>query len=208
MFNSLLEASEIDPRNVRLFRHRNARAAGAFTPYELWRDRYDAFMAYQSGQSARSEKIIGHAKFWASFVVTPNEETLFAGLYGVSSKRPAIFGAPGVSGREKMEAEPILYELEERGELSELIAKLTIDWGGVLLPQVQRAETNDKQIIELRRERAQAESPGHLSFMKRLSEVESLETRVRGGGAKPAKSGTSDKSSDAAAQPPRLRAVS
>jgi hypothetical protein len=206
MFNSLLEASEIDPRNVRLLRHRDADAHNDFKPYELWRDSYDAFMAHQSRQSARTEKIIGHAKFWASFVVTPKEETLFVGLYAISSKRPGIFAAPSAAKQEKLE--PIVYQLEERSELSELIARLTIDWGGGFLPQVQRAETNDKQIVELRREFGEAQSPGYLSFMKRLSEIESLGAHSWTVAGRPAQSRTLGKSSTAAASPPRLRAVS
>jgi hypothetical protein len=206
MFNSLLEASEIDPRNVRLLRHRDADAHNDFKPYELWRASYDAFMAHQSRQSARTEKIIGHAQFWASFVVTPKEETLFVGLYAVSSKRPGIFGAPGGLKQEK--AESIVYELAERSELSELIAKLTIDWGGGFLPQVQRAETNDKQIIELRREFEEAQSPGYLSFMKHLSGIESLGAHPWTDVGRPAKTRTAGKSSPAVAPPPRLRAVS
>jgi hypothetical protein len=206
MFNSLLEASEIDPRDVRLLRHRDADAHNDFKPYELWRDSYDAFMAHQSRQSARTEKIIGHAKFWASFVVTPKEETLFVGLYAISSKRPGIFAASGASKQEKPES--IVYQLEERSELSELIAKLTIDWGGGFLPQAQRAETNDKQIIELRREFEEAQSPGYLGFMRRLSEIESLGAHSWTVAGRPAKSRAPGKSSTAAAPPPRLRAVS
>ena len=206
MFNSLLEASEIDPRDVRLLRHRDADAHNDFKPYELWRDSYDAFMAHQARQSARTEKIIGHAKFWASFVVTPKEETLFVGLYAISSKRPGIFAASGASKQEKPES--IVYQLEERSELSELIARLTIDWGGGFLPQAQRAETNDKQIIELRREFEEARSPGYLGFMRRLAEMESLGAHSWTVAGKPNESRTLGKSSTAAASPPRLRAVS
>jgi hypothetical protein len=172
MFNSLLEGSQVDPRDVRILRHRDAAAQSGCKPYELWRDSYDAFIAHQSRQSARTAKIIGHAKFWASFVVTQREETLFVGLYEVCARQPAIFSASRAGGHEK--AETIVYELQERGELSDSIAKLTIDWGGTLLPQVQRAETNDKPIAELRCELEEGESPGYLSFMKRLAEMRNL----------------------------------
>jgi hypothetical protein len=168
-FNALLEAAAIDPRNVRLLRHRHACMDGDFEPYRLWRESYDDFVAYQSRQSARTEKIIGPARFWASFVVTPDEETLFVGIYGAAPKRPALFGAASAPRANRAGMEPVVYELEERAELSDLIAKLSIDWGGDVLPQVQRAETNDKQIIELRREAEEAKSPGYLSFMERLS---------------------------------------
>ena len=201
MLNSLSETSQIDPRDVRLLRHHNASAPDDFKWYELWRDSYDAFMAHQSHQTARTEKIIGHARFWASFVVTPRNETLFVGLYEACAKRPGIFSPWGAFGKEK--AEFIVYELQERGELSELIAKLTIDWGGAFPPQVQRAETNDKQIIELRRELEETESPGYLSFMTHLSKSRSLSATPCIDPAKPPKSKASGASPDA-----RLLAVS
>ena len=207
MLNSLLEASEIDPRNVRLLRHRDADAHNDFKPYELWRDNYNGFMAHQSRQSARTEKIIGHAKFWASFVVTPKEETLFVGLYAISSKRPGIFAASGAAKQEKLE--PIVYELEERSELSELIARLTIDWGGGFLPQVQRAETNDKQIIELRRELEKGQSPGYLRLHETSVRRSKASARVPGPApGSPPNLKASAKSSTAAPSAPRLRAVS
>ncbi len=208
MFNALLEAAEIDPRNVRLLRHQGAGADRDFAPYKLWRDSYDDFMAHQSRQSARAEKIIGHAKFWASFVVTPDEETLFVGIYGVLSKRPEIFSTPGASKRDRIEAEPIVYELGERPELSELIAKVVIDWGGGFLPQVQRAETNDKQIIELRRESTEAQSHGCLTFIKRLADGEGARGRPWRGPQKPAKSEPPGRPTAGGAPTPHLRAVS
>jgi hypothetical protein len=180
MFNALLEAAEIDPRDVRLVRHQNIGANDNATPYQLWRDRYGDFMAYQSRQSARTQKIIGRALFWASFVATPEGETLFVGLYGVLSKWPATRRAVGALTQDDIARDYVVYELQERDELSPLIARLAIDWGGASLASVQRAETNDKKIIELRRESKEEKSDGCLGFTKQLADIRTSGARSWG----------------------------
>ena len=164
-FNAALRGAELDPRNVRLIRHRKAfDVARNLTAHQLWRDNYQRFLSLQSTQSARTDKIIGLALFLASFVDIPTGETMFVGVYRIASKRfaPAAPDAPG---------EQVIYALRERPELSGLIAKLIIDWGGGS-DGVQRAETNDKTITELCREPKEPKSEGYRTFMERLSDAE------------------------------------
>jgi hypothetical protein len=174
MFTSILKAAGIDPPDVRLLRHQDTRADRDLKPYKLWREKPDDFMVYQSRQSPRSEKLMGSAKYWAAFVVTPNGETLFVGLYAVLSKQPGRIGVPNVSKRDAVEGEHVVYDLQEPAELSEFVDKLTIDWGAGFLAWAQRADKNDKQIIELRREFQEEKFPGNLRFIEQLSKIEAL----------------------------------
>jgi hypothetical protein len=82
-FNTLLAEAEIPPSAVRLLRHQDHRSTKGRTPYRLWRDDRPAFETYQESQSFKNRnRLNGH--YWASFVVTPMEETLLAGFYRCS----------------------------------------------------------------------------------------------------------------------------
>ena len=65
-------------------RHQDASADPGRTPFALWRTDPAAFVEYQARQSPRAERQLRSARFWASFVVTPGGETLFADLYAAS----------------------------------------------------------------------------------------------------------------------------
>ena len=82
MFNALLLSVGLQPSDVRLLRHKDTRAAKGRTPYELWRDSRPQFELYQSTQGVGNASKL-KAQFWASFVGTPSEDTLFVGIYAV-----------------------------------------------------------------------------------------------------------------------------
>lgn len=86
MFNTVLEAAGFRLADVRLLRHKDRRAAKGRTPYELWRDNRPQFDLYQSTQNVGNQAKLS-APFWASFVGTPNDETLFVGVYSVANRR-------------------------------------------------------------------------------------------------------------------------
>ena len=83
-FNQALEASGIEPATVRLLRHQH-RGENGRTPYTLWRDDQPLFEAYQAAQSVKNRNRLSGPN-WASFVVTPDGRTLFAGLYAVQGR--------------------------------------------------------------------------------------------------------------------------
>ena len=66
------------------------------------------------------------------------------------------------------------YELEVDERLSDLQGKLFIEWGQGTRAWVQRADNQNKPIIELRREFKEADFPGFLNFMEPLSKIEGL----------------------------------
>lgn len=79
-FNDLLSKCGLSLSGVRMLRHVQHDASRGRSTYELWRNDRAAFERYQAEQSpAIRSKLTG--THWASFVVTPRQETLFVGLY-------------------------------------------------------------------------------------------------------------------------------
>ena len=85
-FNTILRAAEFRLADVRLLRHKDSRAEKGRTPYELWRDEREKFDLYQSTQGVVHESKL-NTLYWASFVGTNNDETLFVGMYRVKNRR-------------------------------------------------------------------------------------------------------------------------
>ena len=82
MFNTILREAGIPLADVRLLRHKDQRATKGRTPYELWRDDRPQFEMYQSIQGFAGRKKL-KVSYWASFVGTPSDDTLFVGIYSV-----------------------------------------------------------------------------------------------------------------------------
>jgi hypothetical protein len=168
-FNTLLKGFTLS--DVRLLRHKDSRSAKGRTPYELWRDQRPLFEKYQSTQGTKNEAKL-NAPYWASFLGTPADETLFAGLYGVSNKRLLDHDEPmphadGIDLAQSCH----IYDTVLQEPLRELIGRLVIDWGPGDRSWVQRADNQDKVILELRTAFKEPEFPGFLQFIKPLSEI-------------------------------------
>jgi len=172
LFNSVLTQIGIDPANVILLRHQDQRAARGRTPYELWRDNPSAFENYQSVQSIPNRPKFVRAPIWASFVGTPDGATMFVGLYAakycglLAEDRPRVY-ADGVDRAGRCD----IYELRRDDRLVELEGKLLIAWGDGTRSWVQRAERQNKAIVELRSEFKEPEFPGFLKLIAPLSQV-------------------------------------
>jgi hypothetical protein len=174
-FNSLLEKAGLVLAEVRLLRHHDSRADKDRTPYRLWRDFPDDFMTYQSRQSVKNAVELGRASHWAVFVVTPGNETLFVGLYKVGKPSPGAIGVPSVSIRGATENNlDMVFPLQKSDLLAEFDSKLVIDWGKGFLKWIQRADTQDKPVVELRSTFKEEDWPGYLKFIKPLSDIANL----------------------------------
>jgi len=173
-FNTLLRAAGIEPSSVLLMRHQDARAGKGRSIYRLWRDDRAAFEDYQRRQKRGTRRRLERA-YWASFVATPQGETLLAGLYRVGASRPstADWIAPH-SGTVIQAGHDNIFDVTLASELSELIGLLYVEWGLGLRSWVQLAERRDKPITELRRELKEPDFPGFAAFMAQLSEIENL----------------------------------
>lgn len=179
MFNNLLSAENIDLSKVRLLRHKDNRSAKGRNPYELWRDNRPQFDLYQATQTIRNEAKL-RADYWASFVGTPSDETLFVGLYSVKNCRKLEKDTP------KPHAEGMdiagtcnVYDLTLLEPLRDLIGRLVIDWGHGDRAWVQRADSQNKPIKELRKKFKEPDFPGFLNFIEPLSRIDQLPSAWR-----------------------------
>jgi len=173
-FNALLHQAGLDPAAVRLLRHQDARSAKGRTPYALWRDDRPAFETYQEGQSfSNRAKLRGD--YWASFVVSPGGETLLAGFYqaryvGVNTEARAW---PHTEGSDPPGSCDV-YALTLDDRLNDLAGRLVIAWGDAERAWIQRADNQDKTILQLREAFREADFPGFARFLAPLSKVEGL----------------------------------
>src|SRR6266516_8174299 len=91
-FNTLLKEAGFDPEKVFLLRHEDKRAR--ISLYQAWKSARKDFEAYQSIQKWKNRFEPGYSL--AAFVVGPERETLFVGMYGVVklSRRSGRFEDP------------------------------------------------------------------------------------------------------------------
>lgn len=173
-FNALLAQAGIAPAAVRLLRHQDSRAAKGKTPYELWRDDRPSFEIYQEGQSfGNRAKLKGD--YWASFVVTPAGETLLAGFYacryiGVNETErqwPHTVGVDPVGTCD-------VYGLTLDERLTDLAGRLVIAWGDGERSWIQRADNQDKIVLEVRQAFREPDFPGFARFLALPSKIEGL----------------------------------
>ena len=174
LFNSLLTQFGIEASKVRLLRHKDSRAHKGCSPYEMWRDNRPAFEFYQHSQSIENRAKL-RAEYWAAFVVPGSGETLFAGFYGcqhrgVNEHENVWRHAPGSDAPGTCD----LYDLVRDERFADLEGRLVIDWGASERAWVQRADNQNKTIVELRTAFKEPDFPGFLRFAEPLSKIESL----------------------------------
>jgi hypothetical protein len=171
LFNSLLEQNGLPLKDVRLLRHKDRRAEKGKTPYELWQYDRKKFDRYQYIQNPKRRQYL-KAKYWASFVGTPNSQTLFVGLFRVTYAGLSREDIPRVfmAGIDKAGTCDV-YETVLDNRLKEFVGRLYIQWGAGSLAWVQRADKNNKPISELHSRLKEPEFPGFLTFMETLSKV-------------------------------------
>jgi hypothetical protein len=160
-FNLLLDAEGILPSQTRLIRHQDQRGSSGCTPYHLWKAGDGSFERYQSIQSRERFEVGG---WLASFVVTPFGETLFAGMYRVTGLGVAAEGETDPVGGHDV-AGLHEYVIEPVAALAEHVGRLIIEWGEAYRSWVQRADRQDKRILELRREISEPPFPGFDGFV-------------------------------------------
>jgi hypothetical protein len=174
MFNTLLLEAGIPLSGVRLLRHKDRRAAKGRSPYELWRDDRQQFELYQASQSIQNRAKL-NASCWASFVGTLSDETMFVGIYTVKNRRllERDTPMPHMDGMDEA-GSCDMYDLLLDQALSDMVGRLIIDWGPGDRAWIQRADQQNKPIIELRREFKEPDFPGFLAFIEPLSKLDKL----------------------------------
>lgn len=166
-FNAILCNEGIDPKQVRLARHQESRP-GRPTPYNLWRAGDGRFETYQKIQG---RKVFAVGDLLASFVATPANDTLFIGLYRVDG----IGDVPPGTIDPSTEAEPgsdcTFYDIRNEERLSDYAGHLVIDWGKGFRAWAQRAESNDKAVLEIRKEVKEEPFPGFTQFCWDIDQI-------------------------------------
>lgn len=172
--NMIFREAGLNLAEVRLLRHKDKRATKGRTPYELWRDNRPQFDLYQSMQSIENRGKL-NAHHWASFVVTPGDETMFVGLYRANYRGLLEQDTPWphADGMDKAGSHDV-YDLELEDILGDFIGRLIVEWGPGGRAWIQRADRQDKEVLELRREFKEPEFPGFLNFIEPLSKLEKL----------------------------------
>src|SRR5207248_1417007 len=163
-FNAVLTHENIDPKDVRLVRHQDARAAMNCTPYDLWRAGDGRLELYQRIQK---REVFSVGDLIATFVVTPAGDTLFVGFFRVDNLGIAPLGT----------IDPVLkqdraglhfYDIQRDERLSDYA------WGKGYIQWVQRAQSSDKRILEIRREIKDEAFPGFTRFCCDVDTIEAI----------------------------------
>lgn len=170
-FNALLSSYGIDPAKVRLLRHQTNPFQGR-TLYGLWRDHHPEFVRYQSIQTSQNRSRLA-SPYWASFVVTPARSDMFVGLWQVRHSGTCPPGTTDpLSGHDVAGLDQ--YEQDFIDASAEHVGRVFIDWGGGTRSWAQRADKQDKPIVELTRTFQEEAFPGYGGFIANLSAIESL----------------------------------
>lgn len=173
-FNQVLAVAGLKPDGVRLLRHKDS------TP-KVHRALYDAAMSldprfaqYQERQG--TPQVIAHfraAKYLAGFVAEPGTgRTVFAGVWERLDQRTVRKGNP--FAEESPESKAVEFDTRRLKVFDDYCGRLVIEWGDAARAWVQRADNQDKAIVELRRVKQEPEFPGMREFRASLHEVEGL----------------------------------
>lgn len=148
-FNELLTKSGYKISTVRLLRHMDESALPGRTPFELWINNRSQFDLYQSVQTLGNKSNL-NAKYWASFLGIPNNKAVFVGMYLVSYNGLLKNDTPKPQNDEiDLAGSRDVYDLTLQEHLKEYIGKLIIDWGDCPRTWIQRADNQDKDVIEI-----------------------------------------------------------
>jgi GIY-YIG catalytic domain-containing protein len=166
-FNTILRHEGIEPSNVQLVRHQDNRAIVSCTPYNLWRAGDGRLELYQRIQK---REVFGVGSILATFVATPADETLFIGLYHVDGIGVAPPGTIDPVVQEERGGLH-LYEIRREDGLSDYAGHLIIDWGKGFRSWVQRADRQDKPVLEIRKEVREQPFPGFTQFCWDIDQI-------------------------------------
>ena len=167
-FNDILRSEGVDVDQVKLVRHQDQRGTNrSTTPYQLWTARDERFNQYQCIQRRLVFKNTRHV---ASFVATPNDETLFVGLYAIGGLAKVPPGTRDPVGGHDVTGLH-LYDLKPVEILSEYAGRLVIDWGKGFRAWVQNAGANNKPVRQLRESEVPPLFPGFADFGMQLEEL-------------------------------------
>lgn len=173
-FNQLLRVGELEPRVVRLLRHRDSDPKIQRALYDAAATLDPRFAQYQERQG--TPQVIEHfraATYLAGFVREPiTGHTVFAGIWERLDERPERKGNPFAADPPTSRA--IEFNTRRLERFDSYCGRLVIEWGDGARAWVQRADKQDKPIVELRRSKRDPDFPGFLSFQTQLDQIEGM----------------------------------
>lgn len=175
-FNQLLDVAGLKPATVRLLRHKESKPRTHRALYEAALALDPRFAQYQERQG--TPQVIAQfreAKFLAAFIAEPGTgATVFVGVWERLDQRSTRKDNPFAA--DPPESKAIEFNTRRLEQFDDYSGRLVIDWGEAARAWVQRADNQDKPIVELRRDKQVPAFPGHLRFRAALHEVEGLPT--------------------------------
>lgn len=171
-FNSILRGHGINPADVTMVRHNLNGAKPGRRIHEIWRDDPTTFSQYQRVQNIKRRRAF-RRPLWAVSVSAP-EGTMFVGLFRATYLGLLRQDTPAISGGIDRAGELDEYDLEPDERLKEYSGLLFLDWGTQHIRIAQEADRFDKAVTMLRTKADEPKYPGHMKFIKRLSEIPAL----------------------------------
>jgi hypothetical protein len=173
-FNQLLLVGDLPPETVRLLRHRDATPRIHRALYDAAMKRDPRFAQYQEHQG--TPQVIAKfrdATYLAAFVAEPlSQQTVFAGVWERLEERTEHQGNPFAPAPPTSRVTEFNTRRVER--FDEYCGRLVIDWGDGARAWVQRANNQDKPIVEIRNTKRDPDFAGFLAFQISLDQVEGL----------------------------------
>jgi hypothetical protein len=169
-FNTLLQEVGLNPKNVFLLRHEDKRVPTAL--YQVWKSAPKQFEDYQNSQKWKNR--FPERSNLAAFVVGPEGETLFVGLYEVLklSRINEGYNDPLLG---KMPPEDrSLHDTKHSDRMQEYEEKLVIDWGAGKLAWRQKAHMHNKLVLEIRARPKDEPFPPYVNILRRLGELRNI----------------------------------
>ena len=191
-FTDILIKYDIEPSEVRLFRHPNKKFGNLpETPYWLWRNNPEGFRFLNADQDVDQFK--DRFKYLAVFVGTNLNDTLFVKFYKIGAKnsmpkgfidpivnevvdekRRHLFNSSWKNEDGSENKARIICELEDDSRLKKYEGKLIIDWGNSPLRWYQNAGNTSKEILQFNKEVVEPPFPGVASFSWDSDKVSSI----------------------------------
>ena len=170
-FNTLLQEAGFNPENVFLLRHEDRRVKRGL--YHEWKYERPNFETYQSSQKWKNRFPEGSSL--AAFVVGPEGETLFVGMYDVlrlsRTSEPQNDPLLGVLAAEDRS----LHETTHSNRMQDFEEKLVIEWGLGKLAWRQRAQEQNKVILEIRANVRESPFPAYINlWLPRLGDLKRI----------------------------------
>ena len=167
--NDLVSIAGIDPAEIRLIRHAERNPETGESSWTLWRSgdrrRFDLHQSLYN-----TTHPMGRARYTISFVATPENGTLFVGMWEVGERR--------LSGEDVLDpvvGEPrrYVYDLHPSRWLGGYVGRLSVAWSAPRSWYRDLSKTRFP-VEEIRRAEWAGPFPEYVEFRARVSEVSAL----------------------------------